>query len=267
MKMSMKNTIGSLTAKIAALLLAFGCAGGAWGATTVAKIGDTEYCSLQDAVNRVTDGQTISLVADCDETALVARVVTFTITPDAGVNFTGSVAKGSDETSVATASDGNGGTSYTVTLPRKSFAATSAGDAELQAYIKKYWEKAQSGVFIAGRKIAKTGTYDGQGYPDAAGKVTVNLENHTITLNDATIEVSSSAVSTYTKSFPGTSWPDLAGVIHNEVPYDGVVCISTPTYKTVGSGAGRTNSDGRYHQPQGYGATSIGCFDLGCQVL
>ena len=110
MKNKMMKTIGSLTAKLAAILLAFGCAGGAWGATTVAKIGDTEYRSLQDAVNRVTDGQTISLVADCDEAALVARVVTFTITPDAGVNFTGSVAKGSDETSVATASDGNGGT-------------------------------------------------------------------------------------------------------------------------------------------------------------
>ena len=244
--------------KILATILAAALAGGAWGAAqTVAKIGDTEYKSLQDAVNKVTTGQTINLVADCDETALVARIVSFTLVVDAGKNFTGSIAQGSGETVIATSDDGNGGTVYTMTQPSKSYTYfTSQNNANVYdplilAYVKKEWEKAQAGVFIAGRKVRASGTYDGEGYPDAEGKVSVDLENRTITLNNATITASSAPLTTYTRvsTLKGTS---VEKVLHNEVPYDGVVCIEEMKYNVPSSSAERGNSAGFCYWPIGY---------------
>ena len=52
-------------ATILALVMALGLTTAAWaegeGATKVAKIGDTEYATLQEAVNAATAGQTIVL--------------------------------------------------------------------------------------------------------------------------------------------------------------------------------------------------------------
>ncbi|MBQ6337908.1 MAG: right-handed parallel beta-helix repeat-containing protein [Kiritimatiellae bacterium] len=59
----MKKAMSSLTAKLAALLLAFGCAGGAWGAD-VAKIGDTPYETIGQAFTAAQSGDTITLLAD-----------------------------------------------------------------------------------------------------------------------------------------------------------------------------------------------------------
>lgn len=44
-----------------------------------AAIGETPYDTLQEAVDKVKDGETITLLADCDETVTVSREVTFTL--------------------------------------------------------------------------------------------------------------------------------------------------------------------------------------------
>lgn len=271
---TIRKKISSLTAKFAALLVAFACAGSAWGATTVAKIGDTEYRSLQDAVNKVTTGQTIRLVANCDETALVARIVSFTLVQDEGVEFTGSIAQGSQETQIATAEGENGGTVYTMTQPNRSYTDfTTVNNANtydplILAYVKKEWEKTQTGVFIAGRKVTASGTYDGEGYRDAAGKVSVDLASHVITLNNATITASSEPVTTYTRVStvrnPGTS---VEKVLHNEVPYDGVVCIEEMTYNVPSSSAERGNSAGFCYWPIGYNKGSGLMATVGLAIL
>ena len=270
---TMKKTLGSLTAKIAALLLAFTCAGTAWGAAAnVAYIGDTPYRSLQDAVNKVTNGQTIRLVANCDETALVARVVSFTLAQDDGVSFTGSIAQGSQETQIATAEGENGSTVYTMTQPNRGYSYfTNVSNANtydplILAYVKKEWEKTQTGVFIAGRKVTASGTYDGEGYRDAAGKVSVDLASHVITLNNATITVTSSPLTTYTRvsSLRGIS---VDSVLHNEVPYDGVVCIEEMTYNVPSSSAERGNSAGFCYWPIGYNKGSGLMATVGLAIL
>ena len=60
--MKLNKLIGSTTAKVAAMAIAFGCAFGAW-ADTVAKIVETgaEYDSVTAAVTAASDGQTVQL--------------------------------------------------------------------------------------------------------------------------------------------------------------------------------------------------------------
>ena len=273
--MKLKDIIGSMASKFVALALALTCVGNVWGvAQTIAKIDDTEYRSLQDAVNRVTNGQTIRLVANCDETALVARVVSFTLAQDDGVEFTGSIGQGSQETQIATAEGENGGTVYTMTQPNRGYSDfTNVNNANtydplILAYVKKEWEKTQTGVFIAGRKVTASGTYDGEGYRDAAGKVSIDLASHVITLNNATITASSEPVTTYTRVStvrnPGTS---VEKVLHNEVPYDGVVCIEEMTYNVPSSSAERGNSAGFCYWPIGYNKGSGLMATVGLAIL
>ena len=61
--MKLKDMIGSMVTKFAALLFAFTCAGTAWGAD-VAKIGDTPYASIDGAFTAAQAGDTITLLAD-----------------------------------------------------------------------------------------------------------------------------------------------------------------------------------------------------------
>ena len=56
----------------------------------VASIDGVMYPSLAEAVANVTDGQTIKLEADCDETVTVSRTVKFKLNTN-GKNFTGSI--------------------------------------------------------------------------------------------------------------------------------------------------------------------------------
>ena len=62
---------------------------------SVAKIGSSYYNTLQDAVDAVTNTDTITLIKDCDENVTVSREVTFTIAKEGDVSFTGSVSAGS----------------------------------------------------------------------------------------------------------------------------------------------------------------------------
>ena len=62
-------------ATILALVMALGLTTAAWaegeGAVKVAKIGDNEYATLQEAVNAATEGQTIVLLKDVDASSVV----------------------------------------------------------------------------------------------------------------------------------------------------------------------------------------------------
>ncbi len=62
-------------ATILALVMALGLTTAAWaegeGAAKVAKIGDNEYATLQEAVNAATEGQTIVLLKDVDASSVV----------------------------------------------------------------------------------------------------------------------------------------------------------------------------------------------------
>lgn len=62
--MKLKDIIGSMASKFAALALALTCAGNVWAADPVAKIGTTEYTMLADAVAAAQDGETVTLLAD-----------------------------------------------------------------------------------------------------------------------------------------------------------------------------------------------------------
>jgi len=265
---SLFDRLGNTAAKWAACLLATVCISSAWGATTVAKIGDTEYRSLQDAVNKVTNGQTIRLVADCDEPVLVARDVSFSIVPDSGIAFTGSIEKGSDDTAI-TATDGeNGAKSYMVVLQDLKYPWTTEGQAQLQACIKKAWEKPQEGLYIAGRKIRKSGRFDGEGYSDAEGPITVDLENHTIALNSATITVNSSPVQTYVKtSTASASNGRSENVVDNSVPYEGVVCLNEVSYAHPGSGRNDNTTRDYYWWLLGYNMASDNMATAGIAIL
>ena len=79
MKNTIKNTIGSLTAKFAALLLTLGLFGNAWGANE-AKIGTTEYATLYDAISAVGVDGTVVLLGDVTTSS--------TISIPAGKDFT-----------------------------------------------------------------------------------------------------------------------------------------------------------------------------------
>ena len=82
----MKQLIGSMTAKFAALAVTFGLAGGAWAA---AQIGDTPYATLAEAVAAVpTDGTmtTITMTADEDSSSNVTIPEGVSITLDGGAD-------------------------------------------------------------------------------------------------------------------------------------------------------------------------------------
>mgnify|MGYP002602194618 CR=1 FL=1 len=61
--------------------------------TYVATIGESQYTTLQQAVDQVADNEKIALLADCSETVTVSRSVVFTL--DVGEHsFTGSIEAG-----------------------------------------------------------------------------------------------------------------------------------------------------------------------------
>jgi len=70
--------IGSLTAKFAALLLTFGLVGSAWGANE-AKIGTTEYATLDDAISAVGVDGTVVLLGDVTTSSAIQADKDFTL--------------------------------------------------------------------------------------------------------------------------------------------------------------------------------------------
>lgn len=83
MKNKMMKTFGSLTAKLAALLLAFGLGGTACGAA-VAKIGTAEYETLEAAFSAAASSDTITLVADATPTLTSQSAITSASVIDLG---------------------------------------------------------------------------------------------------------------------------------------------------------------------------------------
>lgn len=69
-----------ILATILALVLAIGVTTMAWATETaaekVAKVGETEYATLQDAVNAATEGQTVQLIADTKENVTINKNLT-----------------------------------------------------------------------------------------------------------------------------------------------------------------------------------------------
>ncbi len=64
--MKLKDIIGSMASKFAALALALICADSAWAADPVAKIGTTEYTTLADAFAAAQDGDAVQLIEDIE---------------------------------------------------------------------------------------------------------------------------------------------------------------------------------------------------------
>ena len=69
-----------ILATILALVMAIGVTTMAWATETagetVAKVGETEYATLQDAVNAATEGQTVQLIADTKENVTINKNLT-----------------------------------------------------------------------------------------------------------------------------------------------------------------------------------------------
>ena len=70
--MNMKKVFGTVTAKFAAVALVCGLATGAWG-TPVARVGSTDYETIDEAVAVWGPGKTLTLLSDvtCDKTVIV----------------------------------------------------------------------------------------------------------------------------------------------------------------------------------------------------
>lgn len=62
---------------------------------STAKIGKVYYNTLDDAVKAANDGETITLITDCEEKITVSRAVTFTLETEDSAEFTGSITAGS----------------------------------------------------------------------------------------------------------------------------------------------------------------------------
>ena len=116
--------------------------------TAAAKIGDTYYAALADAVAAVKNGETIVLLADNDETVTVDRTVKFTL--DKGeFQFNGEVKAGSNTTvknengeyeftyTAPSGGGGGGGSSSTQSKPAVSFDDVVSGSwyAEAVNYV------------------------------------------------------------------------------------------------------------------------------------
>ena len=145
-------------ATILALVMALGLTTAAWaegeGATKVAKIGDTEYATLQEAVNAATAGQTIVLqdnvtltaslnvagdktvtldlnsykiTADMNGPHMICNAGNLTIT-DSSANKTGEIAKIGAETNFGYVIENHG----TMTLDRCKISSTSVESSAIE---------------------------------------------------------------------------------------------------------------------------------------
>ena len=150
MKNTMMKTFGSLTAKLAALLLAFGLGQSAWGATvTVAT-----FAQLTDAVTAATAGDTIQLTADVNWNAeqnitkslvfdLNGKTVTFSaadshIKNGATVEFKNGnmvfAAASAGDTVLGIGAYQNGGNTLTLTNVKVTSDGSASGYAAFYAY-------------------------------------------------------------------------------------------------------------------------------------
>ena len=118
----------------------------------VASIDGVMYPSLAEAVANVTDGQTIKLEADCDETVTVSRTVKFKLNTN-GKNFTGSINPGS-RTTLSTSSAGTNKTEYSFTYSTPSSGGSSSGSANYTITV----DKAKNGEVTSSHKSAAKGT-------------------------------------------------------------------------------------------------------------
>ena len=118
----------------------------------VASIDGVMYPSLAEAVANVTDGQTIKLEADCDETVTVSRTVKFTLKTNS-MSFTGSINPGS-RTTLSTSSAGTNKTEYSFTYSAPSSGGSSSGSTTYTITVNK----AKNGDVDANRKTAAKGT-------------------------------------------------------------------------------------------------------------
>ena len=118
----------------------------------VASIDGVMYPSLAEAVANVTDGQTIKLEANCDETVTVSRTVKFTLMTNS-MSFTGSINPGS-RTTLSTSSAGTNKTEYSFTYSAPSSGGSSSGSTTYTITVNK----AKNGDVDANRKTAAKGT-------------------------------------------------------------------------------------------------------------
>ena len=122
--MKLKNMIGTLTAKFAALLVAFTCAGSAWGAN-VAKIGNTEYATLANAVEAVptTDGTATTIVMLSD--VQLSASVTITAKQNVTLDLNGKA--------ITTTTDSSGEHKYAINNKGKMVLKDSVGTGSISA--------------------------------------------------------------------------------------------------------------------------------------
>lgn len=90
----------------------------------VAKIGDIGYASLQEAVDNVGNGETITLQKDDNSTIVVSKNISFILEVAVGINFTGTIGAGSGYTVT------NSGNAYTVKTITQSTGGGGAPAAQ-----------------------------------------------------------------------------------------------------------------------------------------
>ena len=208
--MKLKDIIGSMAAKFAALALALVCAGNVWGAN-VAKIGVIEYATLAKAVAAVpTDGTatTIVMLSDVNLSAYVTIAATKNVTLDLNGK---AITTGTDDSSgdhyyainnkgkmVLKDSVGTGSISA-----RGVYNATTSATMTIESGTYTALDTSGAAIFNKGKLVVNGGTFNGKTCMCNSGsdaKMTVNgatvngandyaIKNvgGNLTINDATV--------------------------------------------------------------------------------
>lgn len=142
--------IGSLTAKFAALLLVFTCAGSAW-ANPVAKVGTTEYETIDEAVAEWTakNNSTMTLLADVTLSDVIQLKSTEMHTLELGT-YTMTAASGKNAIQVL--NYGRTGASYALDIKAD---ATNPGGISAPGYACVYYKHTEGSVTTKDRPIIR----------------------------------------------------------------------------------------------------------------
>ena len=159
--------------------------------SSVAKIGNNYYKTLQDAVDAVENNDTITVVANCSETVTVSRVVTFSITTKDEAKFTGSISAGSG---YRVTQDGK---KYTV----EKYTPTGGGGGSVTTYAVNVEDTDNGTVTVSVKSASKGSTVTLTVKPDEG----YQLDKLTVTDKDGKeISVTEKEDSKYTFTMPAS---------------------------------------------------------------
>jgi hypothetical protein len=169
------------------------------------KIGETSYESLQAAVDKVTDGQTIYVTADNTATAEAKvgnKTVTFNVNTDSNVTVTIKNDKGTELEPTSTTNKEDGTTTYTYSVTYVSSGGGGGGSSASSSKVSTPTKTDGGSISVSSRNPAKGDTVTITAKPNDGYKV----DSITVTdKNGKSVEVKDNGDGTYTFTMPDTT--------------------------------------------------------------